>query len=143
MDDTRIEKRIGVQADSERIWDLIADLDAWDRWNPHDRDVEGAIAFGGRLHMTEAWPDHDERRATAQVAEWQPLARLVWAEKRGFLFRTLRYIEIEELERGSCILASGVLFSGLRAELHMDKHRSALRRGHAAIVEGLKAAAEA
>jgi len=142
MDDTRIEKRVGVQADSERIWDLIADLERWGRWNPHDRDVEGAIAFGGRLHMTEAWPGMDERRAAGQVAEWQPLARLVWVEKRGFLFRTLRYIEIEELERGSCILASGTRFSGLRAELFLDRHRGALRRGHEALVLGLKAAAE-
>lgn len=143
MDDTRIEKRVGVQADAQRIWDLIADLDGWSRWNPHDRDVEGAIAFGGRLHMTEAWPDLEPRRATAQIGEWQPLARLVWFEKRGFLFRTLRYIEIEELERGSCILASGTRFSGLRGELFHDKHRGALRRGHEGVVEGLKAASEA
>ena len=143
MDDTRIEKRIGVQADAERIWDLIADLDAWSRWNPHDRDVEGAIACGGRLHMTEAWPDLEERRAAGRVAEWEPLARLVWVGRRGFLFNTLRYIGIEELERGSCILASGTRFSGLRGELFHDKHRGALRRGHEALVTGLKAAAEA
>jgi hypothetical protein len=143
MDDTRIEKRVGARADSDRIWELVADLPHWSRWNPHDQAVEGTIAFGGRLAMTERWPDLPERRVAAQVVEWQPRVRLVWIEKRGFLFRTLRYIEIEELAPGSCILASGTRFTGLRAELFMDKHRSALRRGHEAIVEGLKSAAEA
>ena len=94
MEDTRIEKRVGVKASPERIWDLVADLSSWSRWNTVETDVEGAIAFGGHLTLTEAYQGLPERRATAQVAEWQPLARLVWAEKRGWLFRTVRYIEI-------------------------------------------------
>ena len=114
MDDTRIEKRVGVQATSDRIWDLVADLSGWDAWNPIDKDVQGAIAYGGRLTMTEAWPDMAERQSAAQVVEWQPRARLVWAERRGFLFQSLRYIQIEELAPGNCIVAIGIRFSGIR-----------------------------
>ena len=44
MDDTRIEKRVGVQATSDRIWDLVADLAGWSAWNPMDTEVEGVIA---------------------------------------------------------------------------------------------------
>ena len=142
MEDTRIEKRVGVKASPERIWELVADLSSWSRWNTVETDVEGAIAFGGHLTLTEAYEGLPERRATAQVAEWQPLARLVWAEKRGWLFRTMRYIEIEQLDRGSCILASGVRFAGLRGELFHDSHRARIRRGQESIVEGLKTAAE-
>ena len=143
MDDTRIEKRIGVRATSDRIWDLVADLPGWRRWNPVDAEVEGVIAFGGRLTMTEAWPEMAPRQSLAQVAEWQPRVRLVWAEKRGFLFQSLRYIEIEELAPSNCILAIGVRFSGLRGELFHDKHRPAIRKAHEAMAEGLKTAAEA
>ena len=143
MDDTRIEKRIGVRATSDRIWDLVADLPGWRRWNPVDAEVEGVIAFGGRLTMTEAWPEMPPRQSLAQVAEWQPRVRLVWAEKRGFLFQSLRYIEIEELAPSNCILAIGVRFSGLRGELFHDKHRPAIRKAHEAMAEGLKAASEA
>ncbi|PZT96891.1 MAG: SRPBCC domain-containing protein [Brevundimonas sp.] len=143
MDDTRIEKRIGVRATSDRIWDLVADLPGWRRWNPVDAEVEGVIAFGGRLTMTEAWPEMPPRQSLAQVAEWQPRVRLVWAEKRGFLFQSLRYIEIEELAPSNCILAIGVRFSGLRGELFHDKHRPAIRKAHEAMAEGLKTAAEA
>lgn len=141
--DTRIEKRIGVQATSDRIWELIADLPSWSRWNPHETDVSGTIAFGGVLNMTEQLPGLPDRRVQAHVGEWQPRAQLVWAEKRGFLFNTVRYFEIEELEKNSCIVASGLIFTGLRGEMFHDKHRNALRRVHEAIVQGLREAAEA
>lgn len=143
MDDTRIEKRVGVQATSDRIWDLVADLAGWSAWNPVDTEVEGVIAYGGRLTMTEAWPEMAPHQALAQIVEWQPRGRLVWAERRGFLFQSLRYIQIEELAPGNCIVAVGVRFSGLRGELFHDKHRPAIRKAHEAIAEGLKAAAEA
>ena len=141
--DTRIEKRVGVQATSDRIWELISGLPSWDRWNPHETDVSGTIAFGGVLNMTEHLPGTADRRVQARIGEWQPRAQLVWAEKRGFLFNTVRYFEIEELEKGSCIVASGLIFSGLRGEMFHDKHRNALRRVHEAIAEGLRRAAEA
>lgn len=142
MDDTRIEKRLGVQATSEQIWDLIADLSAWQTWNPNDLEVSGTIAYGGSLQMREAWPGLPERQCNASIAEWQPSGRLVWIENRGFLIRTLRYLEIEQLGPTNCIVTSGIRFFGLRGELFHDKHKSAIREGHLAIVTGLKAAAE-
>ena len=92
--------------------------------------------------MTEAWPDMAERQAAAQVVEWQPRARLVWAERRGFLFQSLRYIQIGELAPGNCIVAIGIRFSGIRGELFHDKHRPAIKAAFESAAHGLKAAAE-
>lgn len=142
MDDTKIEKRAGVKATSDRLWDLVSDLSRWNDWNPHERDLEGTIAFGAPLALTESYPGLGERRTTARVADWRPYVRLVWTENRGFLFRTLRYIDIEELDKGSCIVSSGFKFAGLRGELFLDKHKPALSQAHEAIVQNLKAAAE-
>lgn len=143
MDDTKIEKRAGVRATSDRIWELVSDLSRWSEWNSYETEVEGAIAFGGQLSLSEAFPGQPERRATARIADWRPYVRLVWTENRGFLFRTLRYIDIEELDKGSCIVSSAHKFAGLRGELFHDKHRNALREAHQDIVDRLKAAAEA
>ena len=44
MDIARIEKRVGVRATTDRIWELISDLPTWERWNP----VERAVAALGR-----------------------------------------------------------------------------------------------
>ncbi len=140
--DTRIENRVGVRATPERIWEIIADLPHWDRWNPYETDVSGTIAFGGTLSLTERLPDQVERLATVRIADWQPEAQLVWAEKRGWLFNTVRYFEIEQLDKGSCILANGIIFSGLRGELHHDKHRLALKPVYETVGENLRRLAE-
>jgi len=142
MEIARIEKRIGVRASAGRIWEILAELPAWDRWNPVETAVEGVIAYGGSIALTEAVPDLPERRAGVRVGEWQPYAQLVWAEKRGLWFRSMRYFEIEALESGSCIFANGFIFSGLRGEMYFDRHRKALRSAVDAVAEGMKTAAE-
>jgi hypothetical protein len=134
METARIEKRVGVRAPSDDIWNLIADLPSWDRWNPVETTVEGTIAFGGNLALTETVEGVGERRAVARVVEWQPRAQLVWAE--------IRYYEIEELEPGSCIVSNGWIFKGLRGEWFFDRHRPKLRTAAERIGEAIKAHAE-
>ena len=143
METARIEQRAGVRATTDRIWEVLSDLPHWDRWNPYERSVTGTIAFGGVIGLTESLPGMAERRIEARVGDWQPGARLVWVEKRGFLFRVVRLFQIEQLEPGSCIVTSGIQFEGLRGELFHDKHKAAIKAAYGEIVAGLKAAAEA
>ena len=70
MDDTKIEKRAGVRATSDRLWDLVSDLSRWGEWNPYEREPVGRIGFGAALTLIESYPDLGERRATARVADW-------------------------------------------------------------------------
>ncbi|MNQ60872.1 Polyketide cyclase / dehydrase and lipid transport [compost metagenome] len=142
MDTTRIEKRIGVHAPSDRIWEILSDLENWHAWNPYETGVTGTLAFGAGISLTEALPGMAERQVQARLGDWQPYAQLVWAEKRGFMFNAIRYYEIEELERGNCIVSNGVIFSGLRGELFHDKHRKAIRSAYEDISEALRRAAE-
>lgn len=141
--DTRIENRVGVRASAERIWDILADFSRWDRWNPYETGLKGALGFGAPLELTEVLPDMGERQVQAHIREWQPNTQLIWSEKRGWLFNAVRYYEIEELAPGSCIVANGVIFTGLRGELFHDKHRPAIRAAYEAIGESLRQAAQA
>ena len=142
METARIEKRIGVRAPADRIWELLADLPGWEGWNPVETAVEGTLAEGGSITLTEAIVGLPERRAAVRVGEWQPHAQLVWMEKRGLWFSSLRYFEIDEIDRGSCIFANGFIFNGLRGEMHFDRHRKALRTAVDSVAEAMKAAAE-
>lgn len=142
MDTPRIEKRIGVRASTDRLWEVITALEDWDRWNPIETGVDGTIAFGATLSLTETLGGLPPRPVQARVGQWQPYAQLVWAEKRGLWFNVIRYFEIEELAPGSCIAANGYLFSGLRGEMYFDKHRKTLRQAVEGVAEGWKAAAE-
>lgn len=139
----KIEKRVGVRATSDRIWEVIADLPAWDDWNPVETGVTGAIAFGGQLALTERIEGLPDRNVVGRIADWQPNAQLVWTEKRGFLFNMIRYYEIEQLEPGSCIVANGFIFSGFMGEGFHDKHKKTLRLACEAIGEALRVRAEA
>ena len=139
----KIEKRVGVRAPSDQIWEVIADLPGWDRWNPIETGASGAIAFGGQISLTERIEGLPERQVTGRVADWQPNAQLIWTEKRGFLFNVVRYYEIDELEPGSCIVANGFIFSGFMGEGFHDKHKKTLRNACETIGEALRIAAEA
>lgn len=143
MDTAKIEKRIGIRASTDHIWEVISNLSGWDAWNPVETGVAGTIAFGGEITLTEAIEGLPERKAVGRVGEWQPYAQLVWMENRGLWFRSMRYFEIEELEPGSCIAANGILFSGLRGEMFFDKNRKHLRHAVDGVAEAWKTAAEA
>jgi hypothetical protein len=138
----KIEKRIGVRAPSQRIWDLIADLPGWDRWNPVETGAAGTIGFGAPINLIERIEGLPERQVTGRVADWQPNAQLVWTEKRGWLFSMVRFYEIEELEPGSCIVSNGFIFSGLRGEGFHERHRRTVRNGCEAVAEALRIATE-
>jgi hypothetical protein len=144
MEIARIERRIGVRATPDQIWALIADLPGWNRWNPVETALEGTIAFGAGITLTESIAGLPERRVTTRVGDWQPYAQLVWAEDRGLWFRSMRYFEIQPLEQpDSCIVANGFIFSGLRGEMFFDKNRKHLRQAVDTVADAWKAAAEA
>lgn len=142
MQTTRIENRIGVRASSEQIWDVIADLENWHQWNPYENNLKGSLGFQAPLTLTEAYPEFEDRQVQAVVGEWEPCGQLIWFEKRGFLFQTTRYFEIQPLESNACILSNGIVFSGLRGEMFHDKHRSKIRPALQTINEQLKALVE-
>jgi hypothetical protein len=136
----RIEKRFGIQASVDHIWAAIEQLDGWDRWNPIEKGISGTIAFGGKVTLTETLPGAAPRPVEATVSDWQPNAQLVWTEKRGLWFQSMRYFEIEELEPGSSIVANGFIFTGLRGEMYFDKHKKTLRGAVDSVAEGWRAA---
>lgn len=138
----RTEARVGVQADSHVIWDIVADLSSWSRWNPVWKDAEGTIAFGGVMRWTETIDGLPERRAEVGVADWVPGSRLKWGERRGWLFNSTGFIDIEELEPGSCIVTVGEIYSGWRGEGYLEKHRSQLKAAARAVAEALRTQAE-
>lgn len=143
MDTPRIENRIGVRAHPDKIWGLISDLPGWDRWNPVETGAGGTIAFGGEITATETLEGLPPRPVKGRITDWQPYAQLVWSEKRGLWFGSLRYYEIEQLEgTDACIVANGFFFSGLRGEMFFDKNRIRLRHAVNAVGEAIKAAAE-
>lgn len=140
----RIEDRIGIQAPAEVIWEIVRDLDRWKDWNPTYPHAEGEIRIGGLLSVTLALPGQPPQALKPKVLDWVPDAQLHWELRMmGGLIKTLRYIEIETLANGSCVVDNGEIFGGLMGPSLGKRMGGAVRRGFRAMNEALKARAEA
>ena len=138
----KIEHRLGIRASADRLWELVSELEDWRHWNPIHPGASGKIGFGSTLTVQEAYPGEEPRAVEVKVTDWAPLEQLVWEEK-GFLWSSLRYLEIEELIPGSCIFANGILYEGYRAKSELKRRGRAFKQGFELLGEAIKARAEA
>jgi hypothetical protein len=137
----KIEHRLGVRASSDRVWEMISDLASWEHWNPIHPGASGRIGYGEKLTILEAYPHEARRTITAPVHDWAPREQLVWSQK-GFLWSSLRFLEIEELGPDSCIFSNGIVFDGLRAKAELRKRARSFKLGFGILGEALKERAE-
>jgi hypothetical protein len=142
--DWKVEHRIGVKASPQVIWDILVDLPGWSAWNPLYPEARGDVRIGQALDLVLALPGAAPRRIRPMVVDWVPREQLHWRTTAlGGLVRTLRYVEIEELAPGSCIVSNGEIFKGLLGTTVLKSQASKLRAGFAAMGVALRDAAEA
>ncbi|NEX92329.1 SRPBCC domain-containing protein [Caulobacter sp. 17J65-9] len=139
----RVEYRIGIKATSDAIWEVLSDLEFWGTWNPIHPKASGKIGIGQPLALRETIPGLPERDFNATVVEWVPRQQLIWAEKRGFMSRSVRYFEIEELDPGSCIFAIGEIFEGALGEVEGKRTKRVRKAAFEQLAEALRAKVEA
>lgn len=140
----RIEHRIGIQADADSIWEVLSDLEHWGDWNPLYPRAAGTIRIGSVLDIDEHVPGLKVHNIRPTVLDWAPYDHIHWrtAMWRGWVNAT-RFMEIEELTKGSCIFSNGEIFSGLLVDFAVPRAiRPKIRQGFEAMSEALKAEAE-
>ncbi|MFN3521823.1 MAG: SRPBCC family protein [Phenylobacterium sp.] len=139
----RIEHRVGIQAPSDVIWDVLYDLEGWSKWNPLYPQASGQIRIGSTLTMSLALPDEEPRVIHPVVLEWVPREQLHWRLKMlGGLVSNTRYIEIEQLADESCIVSNGELFGGFLGPRVAQRMGRKVWRGFEAMSLALKQEAE-
>jgi hypothetical protein len=139
----KVELRSGVRAPAEAIWEVLYDVPGWASWNPLHTQVEGEIKIGTRLSLVEVLPGVVERPLQLTVVDWVPNEQLhLRNAPMGGWMRSIRFIEIEQLDVASSILSTGELFIGMFADFYKRRRGRILRRGFAAHGEALKAEAE-
>jgi hypothetical protein len=141
----RIEYRLGIKASADAVWAALEDVAAWPEWMAMYPEAKGRIGFGELLTLTEALPGGSRRVLTPRLSSWTPREQIVWAERRGFLANSIRYFEIDELDRagGGCIFANGEIFTGYLGERMARRLKRELQTQFTAIGEALKAKLEA
>lgn len=139
----KLEHRTGVRAPAEAIWRMIADVEAWPRWNPLYTKASGTVRIGAVLDLEVALPGQAPRAIRPVVLDWIPNEQLLWRlSMMGGLIRSTRYFEIEELAPGSCIFSNGEMFEGLVGPSVARRLREPIRAGFRAMGEAVKSLAE-
>lgn len=139
----KVEQRVGVQAPAETIWALLADIDRWGTWNPTYPQASGTLGIGKALQLTLVLPGFSPRELSPTIIDWVPYEQILWTEAPALWVRTVRYIEIEQADKTSCIISNGEQIQGFFAEGFHAKHRRAMKAGFIAMNEALKESAEA
>jgi hypothetical protein len=135
----RIEHRLGIPAPASVVWEVLADVERWPRWNPLYTEAEGRLRIGGRLSLTESAPGREPAALTPRIIDWVPDAQILWRHsERWGLVNRLRYLEIEKLSEEGCIFANGEDWYGRFARYVDRRRRRALYEGMEAMSHALR-----
>ena len=140
----KIEHRLGIRAPAQVIWDLVADIERWENWNPLYPKARGALRIGSQLELEVALPQSARRTIRPVIVDWVPREQMIWRQSvLAGLMKSRRYIEIEQLTETGCIFSNGEIFEGALGPMVARRRRREIRAGFAAMGEALKARVEA
>jgi len=104
---------VEVSADAEKIWAEIDQFDQWDTWNPLYVESTGTLGEGNTLQFSVAIPGMSPQQGKAVVAELQPGEFVRYEIKTmGGLVKGTRFIEVQQLSPGRCLVANGEIMGG-------------------------------
>ena len=82
-----LQTSIEIQAEPERVWEVLTDGAAYPEWNPFIRRLEGALEPGGKLEVRIEPPDRRAMTFRPRVLTVEPNRELRWLG--SLLFRGL------------------------------------------------------
>lgn len=141
---TKLERRIGIQAPDEIVWEILSDIPGWAAWNPMYPKARGEIRIGQRWTLELALPGQKRRTIHPVILDWAPYDHIHWRlDSLGGWVRTVRYLEIEKMGAENIIFSNGELFDGLLGRAAARRLRRPIIDGFEAMNEVLKQRSEA
>lgn len=140
----KLERRIGIQAPDEIVWEILSDIPGWADWNPIYPKAQGVIRIGDRWTLELALPGERPRTIHPVILDWAPYDHIHWRLDmlRGWA-RTVRFLEIEKMGEENVIFSNGEIFDGLLGPSIARRMRKPVLEGFEALNEALKTRAEA
>jgi hypothetical protein len=140
----KLERRIGINAPDEIVWEILSDIPGWASWNPIHPRAQGVIRIGDRWDLDLALPGQPVRTINPVILDWAPYDHIHWRLdlQRGWV-RTIRYLEIEKMGEENVIFSNGEFYDGWLGRSAARRIRRPLLDGFEALNEAMKAKAEA
>ena len=140
----KLERRIGIQAPDEIVWEILSDIPGWADWNPIYPQAQGEIRIGNRWTVELALPGEKPRTINPVILDWAPYdhIHLRLDALRGWV-RTMRFLEIEKMGDENVIFNNGEIFDGLLGASVAKRLRRPIIDGFEAMNTVLKQRSEA
>lgn len=140
----KIEKRVGIAAPIDDVYEVIADINAWPEWSPIHKAARGDLHFGATVHLEEYFDGLGTWETDGAIADWSPLSHIHISVPKPFYAGSLvRYFEFDALSEYGSSFSIGALFSGFLSVREGKAYREPIRRGFEAFGQALKERAEA
>ena len=110
----KLERRIGIQAPDEIVWEILSNVPGWASWAPMYPRAEGEIRIGNRWTVDIRLPGEPVRTIHPVILDWAPYDHIHWRldTMRGWV-RTVRFLEIEKMGPENIVFSNGEIFDGL------------------------------
>ena len=140
----KLERRIGIHAPDEIVWEILSDIPGWADWNPLYPQAQGEIRIGNRWTLELALPGEKSRTINPVILDWAPYDHIHWRldALRGWV-RTVRFLEIEKMGEENVIFNNGEIFDGMLGSFVAKRLRRPIIDGFEAMNEVLKQRSEA
>ena len=130
-----------INAEPQKIWDLLTDAGSYADWNPTIIEIEGPIAQGQTVQLKSIV--NPKRTFKLKVDEVDAPHRMVWWDGMPLgLFKGVREYKLTPQEDGTTEFFMEEVYSGLMAGM-ITKSIPDMSDSFEQIADGLKAAAEA
>ena len=139
----KLERRIGIQAPDDVVWEILSDIEGWSAWNPLYPRARGVIRIGDRWDLDLKLDGQPVRRIQPVILDWAPYDHIHWRldMMRGWV-RTIRFLEIEKMGEENVIFSNGEIFDGMLGGMVARRMRRPILDGFEALNEALKVRAE-
>ena len=111
-----VRTELEIDADAQRIWQLIRDFESYPRWNPSIRRARGRVAQGAVIDLwTAMLPVGPNVHVRAEVLEAEAPRRLRWIGTilAPWMFTGEHRFILHPLEHGGNLLVQEETFRGL------------------------------
>jgi len=110
---------INISATAERVWEVLADLDAHSDWNPFIQHISGPMEIGERLEVRLQPPEGRGMTFRPTVLKAEPQKEFRWIGRLLMpgIFDGEHYFRIESRHDGSTRFIQGEKFTGVLVPL--------------------------
>ena len=139
----KVEHRIGIATPVDKVYDIVADINAWPSWSPIHKTASATLSFGAPISLEEVYDGLSRWEQAGVIEDWVPLSHIhVTIPKPFYAGRLTRYFELENLSETGSLFTVGALFDGFLSEREGKRFGAPLKRGFEAMGHALKTKAE-